>query len=166
MADWTPGQVLEAADLIAAFPLAKFKTGDESLPSSTAYQDDDHLVVPVEANRDYIVEALLLFTGDPAADAKWQFTLPAGSVMSWGTFTVDSAAAIATTGASNSGSPAGNVVTGVAGTGTFRATFIRGTLEVGGTPGNLTLQWAQNVSNATATVLRRGSHLLLTRVPA
>lgn len=165
MAEFSAGQQLNAEHLNGILPLCAFKSADESVSNNT-YQNDDHLVVAVEANRDYIVEVLLLFTGGATGDAKWQFTMPAGAVLTWGIYTIDTGGTIATVGNSNQSSPAGNSQTGTVGTSTYRATFIRGTLEVGGTAGNFQLQWAQNTTDATATVLRRGSHLMLTRCPA
>ncbi|NJP75705.1 hypothetical protein HCJ99_34060 [Streptomyces sp. C1-2] len=47
--------------------------------------------------------------------------------------------------------------------GTTGTTF-KGTLVVGSTAGTLALAWAQNTSNASATTLKAGSRLELTRI--
>jgi hypothetical protein len=44
------------------------------------------------------------------------------------------------------------------------ALHVHGLLVVGGTAGTVKLQWAQNTSNVTATILKSGSFLVLRRV--
>lgn len=54
------------------------KTADESLVSTTVFQDDDHLSFAVEANKNYEVKIrLIAFTTGSTREIKWQLTGPA-----------------------------------------------------------------------------------------
>ncbi|PVC80594.1 hypothetical protein DBP19_36260 [Streptomyces sp. CS090A] len=138
------------------------KPADESVTSSTALQDDDHLTLSVTGGGRYAIDACLVASGDPAGDLLLTIAAPSGSTGHWAP---------------------GGITLGVSdGTGSLRLTrYDPGTaIGVGitaaglivtpvgtitaGTSGAITVQWAQNTANATATVLRAGSWLRLTRV--
>ena len=65
--------------VLGAPPLA-IKTATESVTSSTTLQDDDELVVTVEANTKYRVELLLLYDGNAAGDIQVKLVAPSGTV--------------------------------------------------------------------------------------
>ncbi|MCG0062230.1 hypothetical protein L0F81_02825 [Streptomyces tricolor] len=107
---------------------------------------DPHLTLPVEANATYDVELIGVWSnGGGGLRATW--AVPVGTSMVW----TDNDGVGVTT-------PAG-VVTFTATTGTC----FKGTLVVADTAGALTLLWAQNTSNAAATILRAGCSLKLVR---
>jgi hypothetical protein len=148
------------------------KSADESVTASTTLQNDDHLVVPVAANATYTIDGYLQWIGNDTGDIKFAFAFPSGSTLHWGMIGPDD---LATTFAS----------LGTRGTSewfartsqTTSSAFIQysastaallgrmsGLLVTGGSAGTLTLQWAQFVSNPTATTLKQGSWLKLSRV--
>lgn len=148
------------------FGVTAYKTGDESVTSSTTLQNDDLLVLPVVANARYIMDALFFYTGagdGPTGGLKLGWTGPSGATMLWNNFGTNQ----------NTGALVGyNVVAenigGGRGVGTNGGTQMscapKGTLVTGASSGNLQLQWAQGGSNATATVLKVGSFIRLTRI--
>lgn len=141
-------------------PLFARKTAIESVTSSTVLQNDDHLVLAVAANAIYQLEMILQPDGAAAADLKFQLVVPAGATF------------VGTAGSwdiTNASRPTVYVdQTTVLETGvdpvTILPVIVKGILRVGATAGNLQLQWAQKVSNATATRLNIDSYLLLRRV--
>lgn len=137
------------------------KSSDESVSSSTTLQNDDDFVFALEANKEYIVSGGVFATstsGQP--DIKIAFTTPAGSTMGIGYLAdVDQtrrADLIDTSGSATSSIPIKQ----------NQSTIIQviGSVTTGGTAGNLTFQWAQNTSNASATKVQAGSFITVTEV--
>ncbi|MFJ9573585.1 hypothetical protein [Streptomyces bacillaris] len=137
------------------------KPVDEGVSESTALQDDDHLMVSVTAGARYAIDACLIASGDPTADLALTLTAPPGSTGGW-------APAAITLGVSDGtgsirltrydlGAPA---AVGITAAGIIVAPL--GTITAGA-DGYLALQWGQNASSATPTVLRAGSWLRVTR---
>lgn len=159
------GHIVVTSDF-DVFGVTAYKTGDESVTSSTTLQNDDLLVLPVASNARYIMEAFLVYTGaaDPAGGLKLGWTGPSGATMKWANF-----------GTTQNAAPAlvnYNVVAesigGGRGVGTNSGTEMTcrpyGVLNTSSTSGNLQLQWAQGTSNATATVVKAGSLIHLRRI--
>lgn len=160
------GHIVVTSDF-DVFGITAYKTGDESVTSSTTLQNDDLLVLPVASNARYIMEAVLFYVG--AADGatgglKLGWTGPSGATMKW-----------ANRGTTQNVSPTlvnYNVVVEAIGggrgvgtnSGTEMSCFPYGVLNTSSTSGNLQLQWAQGGSNATATTVKAGSLLHLRRV--
>jgi hypothetical protein len=142
------------------FGVTKYKTADEPVASSTTFQNDDQLSgFTVLANAVYELLLVTTYQASVAGAMKQRFVIPAGaSIENWfflynpGTTTL------------SSGTPGDGQVTGVAGTAANVPWVIAGTLMMGSTAGTLDWQWAQNASNATATIVRKGSRLTLRRI--
>lgn len=143
-----------------------WKTGDESVTSSTTLQNDGSLVLPLAANARYLLDGYLAYTGPTfgagPADLKAAWAVPAGATMRWaqhgpGSNTPNGIAAVETDHATNH-------VLGTYGTGTNIVARPAGWVTTSGTAGDLQLRWAQNVSNGVATTLRAGSWIRLRRV--
>lgn len=136
------------------------KSVDTSRASTATYASDPHLSVAVAANSIIDVEVHGLYQAGATGQMKFQFTFPAGGAVmdsaSWrydpGT---DEWAAVVGLPIS---SPA-QFVTGLIGTGGNVPFTLSATLFTGSASGTLALQWAQAVSNATATILRRGTKM-------
>lgn len=164
------GQTLTAAKLNAAFdflPLIATKTADESLPSSTTFQDDDHLQIAF-AVATYTIDGWLAVEGPTAGDAKFRFawtgTLTrfdygiSGLALAATTAEAD-LKSIAQIGATTS--PSSEITIGTI-TANWSNIPIYGHM-VASAAGTLKLQWAQVVSDAANTIVKQGSFLRLTK---
>jgi hypothetical protein len=108
---------------------------------------DPDLVVTLEANATYTVECVTAWTsGGGGFRVAW--SAPSGASMTW----TDNDGVGAVTPGQN--------VTFSTGSGTT----LQGRVKTGASAGTLSLLWAQNTSNASATQLREGSYLLVRRV--
>ena len=154
------------ADALTGFVPTTFvrKTADESVTSSTAVQDDDHLVLAVVANATYLFDLGLFYTGATAGDIQVGFTFPAGATILWSPNALRVAATATADTIKRNAATSGAAESGGAVTGSTQASFPRGILRTAGTAGNLQVQWAQNASDGTATTLLTDSWLLLRRV--
>lgn len=158
------GQFVRASDVEIQWAR---KTSDESVTSSTTLQNDDTLLLPVRASSVYRFTALVGYVGNTTGDIKLGFTFPSGATCHWaGKGASSSDDGYGTTGASKHSAVFGEVsgtATSFAGSTSNLAVLIEGILITGTTAGNLTLQWAQNTSNGTATTVKAGSFLELSR---
>lgn len=136
----------------------KVKTTDTSRSNNAAYSDDPHLVIPVLANTVYSVDMYGVYQAGATGLFKVQFALPSGATMAGGSWHYDPGAdEWAATAIQESTTPYA-MVAGLAGTTNFPFR-LQASLHVGANAGNLAFQWAQNVSNATPTIVRKGSWL-------
>jgi hypothetical protein len=157
------GQKLTPARLNALIPLVAVKTADESVVSSTTFQDDDHMVLTVEAGARYRMMMLLLIGGTSLTpDLKFQIVMPSGATLSSGGIGKATSDVLNVGGLSSSTTPVGPFIFGTPASGTDNA-LISGDLIVGGTAGTVKIQWAQQTSSASAAILRTGSWLELRR---
>lgn len=147
------------------------KTADESLASNVTLQNDDHLTLAYEANAFYILEGVLYVVGPAAADIRtaFTFTAAAGTELSWGSAGPDTGMSTLVSGSGDwqgrpneTASPSNLINYGLYDFSPVTI-ILRGSLTVGATPGTLTLQWAQNTSNAGAVIVKKTSWLRLTR---
>lgn len=140
-----------------------YKSSDTSRASTATYANDPHLTVSVVANAVYGVELVGLYQAGGTGQFKVQFTYPTGATMEAASWDYDPGADewAAVVGIPLS-SPA-QFVTGLMGTGGNVPFRLLATLHMGSTAGTLAFQWAQFASNATATIVRKGTRLTLTR---
>lgn len=145
----------ELRDALLLVPHSIPKTADETVTSSVTLQDDNHLTFAIAANEIWSVRFVMWFSN--AADAghfKIAFNGPAGVTYHIAADGMDTASVRTLTQHRV-----------VANTSSYFATSTgvvataEGVVVNGGTAGNFTLQWAQNTSNATGTILKRGSYL-------
>lgn len=141
------------------------KSADESVTSSTALQNDDHLTLAIAANETWALEYILFLSGADAGDFKSALSVPAGATGWRGGIGPGVAA---TSGESDGrftvkGDFTNDLIFGTNVTDTVTA-LIRTIVINGANAGNVVLQWAQNTSNGTATQVRQNSHLLARRV--
>lgn len=139
-------------------PFAR-KTADETVNGSAALQDDNELIVGAAADATYLLELQATQNSGATPGFKLSFSLPSGATWLHGRF--------------NAGSSAANEqfglmplvgLSGITGAAADSLLVVRALITISSTAGNVTLQWAQNTSNASNTVVRSGSWLLLTRV--
>ncbi|MBI2049324.1 hypothetical protein HYT32_00190, partial [Candidatus Roizmanbacteria bacterium] len=139
--------------------VAIVKSADESVANSTM-QDDNELLFAVGTSETWAIDSNLVYTtgGSSSPDIKVAVNGPASSTCVYGVMshavatatnqnfgeisTCDTAVALATTATGE------------------RQVFIKGSVVTAGSTGNIAIRWAQNTSNATATVVETGSYLL------
>jgi len=164
--DPVAGQVVTAAYLRAWManwaPLSVVKIGNTSRASVTAHADDPELQLAVAANTSYMVESLMIYDAGLGL-ISLGLTIPAGATSSFTPEGLDVAVTASTTGAQRRA--IGGAGIGSGGAGVATAADPRAIVTVGATPGTVAINWAQNTSNATATILKAGSWLKLTPIP-
>lgn len=136
----------------------RVKRADEIVNNSAVLQNDNDLLVAVEATSTYLVLICAIYRASAVADFQTAFAIPAGAELDGVKFpdlTGSNWQRNVSTG------PESHIGDGVAIDGTF---LYVGRLVVAGTAGNLTLQWAQNTAEATDCTVRLGSWMLVLKV--
>lgn len=136
------------------------KTVAESVTSSTSMQNDDELLVAFEAGgAAYLLDAVVFYSASATGDIKFGLAVGAGTLGGrWSITSLDPAA-----GTTRLDSAAATATLTAGGDGTIRAAVIRGVI-VPTAAANLRLQWAQNVSDVTATQVAPSSYLAAWRL--
>jgi hypothetical protein len=171
MAYFATGPVT-AAKVEALVIRAVVKGADESVTSSTTLQNDDALTMAVAANTTYLLDGLLMWIGNTTGEIKFALTSPTGSTVHFAIAGPNNAIADGSGAASGEWLPVQNSTTSPTTSLNLGASTImthgqlRGTLITGANAGSLTVQWAQQVSNGTATTIKAGSWMRLHQVVA
>ena len=144
------------------------KTADESVTSSAVLQNDDHLLYTISAAGTYVIDLVAYATSaaNAAGDLGVGFTFPTGTFYLGGQ-------------GPDIGLASGNVQTGQWGANVAYTTgalfnvyglstganmiWLHG-LFVATATGTLQFQWAQQTSNASASTIKAGSHMLVRQV--
>ncbi len=166
----TTGQVLTAvtggnptfqdASLPSSFvgkTIAKYKTADETVISSTALQDDDVLSFAIGANEAWALRIELHINANASGGFKFAFTLPSGA----------SGRASWTLGGGMGSSADADITAGGGGTGAGTLTafyIICGNVINSTNAGTVQLRWAQNASFGTGTTVAKNTLLVATRI--
>lgn len=135
--------------------------------NSTAFVNDSHLVIGMQANAIYAIDGHFFWDSGNTGKIKFIFTIPAGAASNLWTIAGPDTSSTTTTGVPNWSTSGGVTVAlarGAAGIGTPVSGQVRGDVTVAGTAGNLQLQWAQNALEAVNTRVKAGSWLRITRV--
>lgn len=142
-----------------AVPKATRKTAAESVTSSTTFQNDDHLLQAINANETWLVLYLLGLDSTMPGGFKTAITVPSGATLM--------ASGLAFGGTNNgqaglSTTSGGAIVAGgpVSLTTCMQYVWVNNST----TAGNIQLQWAQAVSNATPTTVLINSFQIAIRV--
>jgi hypothetical protein len=169
----TNGQVLTADSTqssgirwgtVSGSQIVVVKSADESVTSSTTLQDDDELKFSIAANETWMFEITGFWTSASAGpDIKFAINGPG---------TPSNFIAHLVIYSVSGGIPSdGLIVTGYDVTeqidfSNAPNTLItaKGTVINGATAGQVVLRWAQRVSNATATTIRKGSYLIASKI--
>jgi hypothetical protein len=137
------------------------KTADQSKVSDTTLADDNTLALTVATNEIWLITLYLLYEGSSTGDFKYAFTFPSGTLGGtcvWydqtNTLGVTNSYFYATTSPS-----AAKNLTGQASGITVGPVPINMLYVGGGVGGSVKFQWAQNVSDATATIVKANSTL-------
>lgn len=127
---------------------------DETVTSSTTYQNDDALTFSVVANATYAVEYYFQQTFTNTGGAKTQATLPSGAT--WRTSPTSSSSSPVALNSGNTGQGAG--------TGSIRNTTGPVIITTSSTAGSVTIQFAQEVSDVSGTTMKANSYFIVRRV--
>ena len=140
-------------------PITARKTANETLNAVAVAQNDDELFVSVDASCVYRLETRLSFVSGITPDLKINWTYPVGTTIRWAGTDDDLAGAVRITG-----NLIETAIPAIGGSGTDLTAFYTGVVITGVNAGTLQLQWAQNTSNASNTIIYAGSYLSLTRI--
>lgn len=140
------------------------KPSNESVTSSTTFQNDDHLALQVAANTNYWVICQILYTGNTSGDLKIGFLGPSGATFKWcsdalGSAAVGNADDVSRSMQIISSSPVAGAITG-----NDTVACCKGVLRVGSSGGTFRLRWAQGTSSGTATTVKSGSTFMIRRL--
>lgn len=131
------------------------KTANETLANNATLQNDDELQFSIGANETWAFRFVVQGNSSAQADFKFAVTAPSGATCTVGAVDGEGAVAVGNLGC--------GVSTGtIAGTGTDEVYEIMGSVTNGSTVGNVTLQWAQDASNAANTTVYAGSYVVAT----
>lgn len=126
------------------------KAADQTVNNSTTKVNDNHLLFAVTANEEWYFVINGILDSSAVADWEGQISLPAGAVVD----------GLYYCGGLTPGSFSEATVIDIPGTGTPTPFVIIAVARIGGTAGNVQLQWAQNVAQASDTKLLAGSSLI------
>lgn len=169
---WVSGEVVTAAlmnthlrDNLLSLNGYVRKTADESVTSSTTLQNDDHLLYTIGAAGTYVFDVHLFAesAANAAGDIIVGFTFPTGTMHFSGNGAHNSLASGSTGDGEwiarlSATSGTTNIPYGLSTTPTW--IHIHGILIATAT-GTLQFQWAQLASNANASTVKSGSHLVV-----
>lgn len=148
---WTPERVKQAIDALGgggSTILSVRKTSEtQVVNNSTTLVNDDTLFIALATNKTYAIFYSLIHIGGTAADIDITFVGPSGSTGEFAT--------------SGLGSFALGSEELISAGGTNRLAHGTGFITTSLTPGNLQLQWAQNVATIIDTKIRIGSFLMV-----
>lgn len=145
------------------------KTADEAVTSSAVLQSDDHLFYTIGSTGKYVVDVWLLVNSaaNAAGDLAVGFTFPTATASRYAGLGPDIGLASGSvqTGqwAAAQSITSGGILTGY-GTSTAINTIQLHLVMTFSATGTLQFQWAQAVSNASATRVLAGSHMLVRQV--
>lgn len=149
---------IAAPDFIGIGRVHANKAADTSRDLDIVPSADPDLDIPLLINTEYVINStLFVFSTDKKPDILLGFTIPAGASMSIGAL-----AGIAGTpvlGKSQFYNTSGVTGDFVIAADTVTIIQLMGKVNMGATPGNLTLIWSQDTSDTKATVLQANSYL-------
>ncbi|MFI6732122.1 hypothetical protein ACIBI9_04245 [Nonomuraea sp. NPDC050451] len=169
--NWASGEILSAADLMK-LPQHNYivKPSDESVTNATV-QDDDHLVLAVAANTDYVLDGMLVYSAAQSVGMVYGWSFPTSATMWWNSGNAPLYDAQGTPQISldarliNEFAQCVGISSGGAGNPFRLMARPYGLLRVAGTAGNIRMRFAQQTLNAgDATVMRAGSWLRITKI--
>lgn len=146
--------------------------GEDQVVTSSITPVDTNLIIPGEAGAMYVYNAMISYSANATPDMRWTWSVPSGAnVRRFTASRILAAADGLNTGADIIMRTPATTTETVAGSGDpdnppidFFFAHDQGVIEMGGTAGNVTLLFAQNLSSANETIFRGQSRLTYTRV--
>lgn len=141
------------------------KPADTSRASTTTLTVDPDLQINGLAPGSYEFAAYLRYSAGTTGDIAWTWGLSPGATMRYGDITATVSAASATDNKTVDQAGADTATAGGLPGATITPAFLMGTVVYpAGQPGLLNLQWAQNATDTTATILKAQSYIKLRRL--
>ncbi|MDH2429311.1 hypothetical protein [Sphaerisporangium sp. TRM90804] len=140
------------------------KTSDQAVTNSTTLVNDSQLLLAVQANTDYWVEAFVIYNAPTANDMQLAWNTPSGATLNWS----NNGLALAATGSvdrvSRTALTAASTAT-IGGSSGDAICAMKGILRTAGSSGSLQMRFAQNTAGAgTNVTVKTGSQIILTRL--
>lgn len=146
------------------------KAANESVTSSTTFQDDADFTVTLDAGKTYKIETYLSVSGATAGDIKITWVLTGGVAQLSARHCKGPSVGTADVTATTMRDSVHNLTTLTIAYGTDNTTnssifedFLVETTTANAS-GTLTMQWAQNASSATATTISGSSYMVITEI--
>ena len=169
---WTDTELVTAAimnphirdNLNAIGPIFHIrKTADESVTLNATPQNDDHLLFAIAANEVWTIQCVLFYTNNNNANAQLKvgWSVPAAATGTWSWLANAASAATEQGMALSIATTDNNIGQTISGDQVVR---LNATVVNSSTAGNVTLQWSQSASDATATSVKTNSTLLAHRI--
>lgn len=154
------GSRITADELNSLGPTAAVRASTQSVTSSTTLVNDDTLFLPLDPDATYLIQACLYYTAATGGDYKYTFTAPSGATGTQAPIRQNLSGSFA--GGFGFNWTATTTAQGSGGSTTMNV-YAVGTMTTSN-GGILQLQWAQNTSSATATVMQLNSSLTITQI--
>lgn len=162
------GMRMTADVLDSMLPTSAYKTADTSVTNDVVVNADPHLSVAVEANAIYVLDGNIFVTSASLTpDFLFAFDVPTSATGRWSMVGPPAAATTDDTTIRTISTAMGTANTrsyGIPTAGTRSGFQVSGLVDTAGTAGDVTLFWAQNVSNATASTVEAFSWIRLQRI--
>lgn len=168
---FTAGQKLRASELNDNLNIIGYVAADVTKTSNTTLADMTGFAVAVEANTTYLVDGYVAYVAGNTGDIKLAFTAPTGATGHWGVAGLDTtsltSAGLLTAVRKDAFGDANTLALGGTNSGALPALafLVRAFIVTSSTAGTLQGRFAQNVSNATSTVIKTGSWLRAVKAP-
>ena len=143
-------------------PITVIKAATATVSTNTTLQDDDELLFAIGASENWVVQFYLHVSTALAADFKAAITVPTSVTLDAHTVLMSTNGIGQDIGARTTTSGTGMSVTSSSGALFF--VIVYASVKNSTTAGNVTLQWAQNSSDASNTQVLLGSFLQAHRV--
>lgn len=129
--------------------IQRVKTANQLASGTTTLANVDDLLIPLLANVNYMIEALLFWTVDSASSGlDVAFTVPAGSTLLYSSLGPRS-----TTYNHEAMQEAPDEASFGGSLSIVNTAWLKGVISVGGSAGNLQMQFAQNIATGTTTLM-------------
>lgn len=131
------------------------KTADTTRTGTATRTDDPDLFIALEASSRYFIKFFLRTAAGTNCDFTFNLAGPSGA-------TIEHTSLASVNGNPTTGTSAVNIAS--SGAAAIRHGWFRGYVQTDTTPGNLTIQWAQQVSNGENAILKEGSWIIATKL--
>lgn len=139
-----------AAQWQTLLPIKAIKGADQIVNNSAALANDSALFIPVNVSTTYDFQLRLIYNSGATPGFKFHFTFPVGGTASY-TVHCLSGGTYKLFQNNDASTPSAD------GTGADLNIVVLGEIFIGANAGNVTLQWAQAVANASNTIVRANS---------